>query len=130
MSTTPAFASTPLTGSAIAPSTNDTSLTAPSNVSVLVTAGANGARIDFVRIYGVGTTVAGRLNIFRYDGSHYWLVDSVLIIAITPSTTQLVFNQTNAYDELLLNAGDKLVFSVMESGNESLLCVTAEGGSF
>ena len=54
MSTTAQYASTPKFGSATL-TTADTSLTAPSTVGTIVTAGASGTRIDYIEIQGVAS---------------------------------------------------------------------------
>jgi hypothetical protein len=130
MATDPQFAATPNTHSVLAPATADTSLTAPTNVATLWTPGANGGRVDWIRVLGVGATVAGRLNVFRYDGTSYWLLDQIMVNAVTPSASVEVFEAVVPYGELLLDSGDSLRITVMEAGNESLLCVTAIGGNF
>src|SRR3972149_6990574 len=99
MATDPVFASTPKVGSAL-PTTPDTSLTAPTNQVTVLTAATAGTKIEEVRVQGVGTTVAGVLNLFRYDGATYHLIDQVLITAVTSSATALAFQQTRTYANL------------------------------
>jgi hypothetical protein len=130
MSANPAFAATVRRGSVLVPATNDTSFTAPTHVSTVCSAGASGSKIDEVRVLGVGTTVNGRVNLFRYDGTSYWLIDQFLITATTPAATVKVNEIVQGYDNLLLSSADTLVCTVMEASNESLLCVTAMGGDF
>jgi hypothetical protein len=86
MSTSAQYASTPKVGSALL-STADTSLTAPTTVGTIITAGASGTRIDYIAIQGVATTVAGLINLFIYDGGTYFLWQQVPVLAITTSTT-------------------------------------------
>ena len=128
MATSPQFAATPNVKSGLVPATNDASLTAPTNTTTIFTAGANGSKLDYIRAFGVGTTVAGRLNIFRYDGSSYWLIDQALVTATTPSATLAVWSTVLSYPELVLKSGDSIRVAVMESGNESLICCSAFGG--
>lgn len=128
MSATPAFASTLNVGSGLTPATLDTSLTAPTNVTTIFTAGSSGSVIHEIVIQGVGTTVAGVLNIFRYDGSTYHLVDQVLISAVTSSTTAVAFRARRQYENLFLKNGETLRVSQTVSGNQSMLKVTAFGG--
>jgi len=91
MSTTAQYASTPKVGSANL-TTADTSLTAPTTVGTIVTAGASGTRIDYIEVQGVATTVAGLVNLFIYDGTTYILWQQVPILAITSSTTVPAFS--------------------------------------
>ena len=91
MATTAQYAATPRIGSALL-TTADTSLTAPTTVGTVFTAGSSGSRIDVIDIQGVATTTACNLNIFIYDGSTYFLYYQVPIIAVTSSTTAPAFN--------------------------------------
>lgn len=126
MATDPVFASTPKVGSAL-PTTADTSLTAPTNQVTVLTAATAGTKIEEVRVQGVGTTVAGVLNLFRYDGATYHLIDQFLITAVTSSATALAFQQTRTYANLWLVSGDTLRASQTIAGNASMLKVTAFG---
>lgn len=84
------YAATPKVGSALL-TTADTSLTAPTTVGTVVTAGASGTRIDYIDIQGVATTVAGIINLFLFDGTNYILWNQVPVIAVTSSTTAVAF---------------------------------------
>lgn len=86
MATSAQYAATPRVGAALL-TTADTSLTAPTTVGTVLTAGANGTRIDYIDVQGVATTVAGLVNLFIYDGSTYHLWQQVPVIAVTSSTT-------------------------------------------
>jgi len=90
MSTTANYAATPKVGSATL-TTADTSLTAPTTVGTIVSAGASGTRIDYIEVIGVATTVASLVNLFIYDGTNYILWNQVPVIAITSSTTVPAF---------------------------------------
>lgn len=71
--------------------TAETSRTAPSTVVVIVTAGAQGTLIELVRVVATGTTTVGVVRLFLYDGANYFLLEEILVTAITPSTTVAVF---------------------------------------
>lgn len=86
MSTSAQYASTPKVGSALL-TTADTSLTAPTTVGTVLTAGASGSRIDYIEVMGVATTVASLINLFIYDGTTYILWQQVPVQAVTSSTT-------------------------------------------
>lgn len=90
MSTSAQYASTPQVGSANL-TTADTSLTAPTTVGTILTAGASGTRIDYIEVKGVATTVAGLVNLFIFDGTTYFLWQQVPILVITSSTTVPTF---------------------------------------
>ena len=127
MSATPQFYGTPAVGAGLVPATLDTSLTAPTNTTDIVTGGTNGTKIEEIVIQGVGTTVAAVLNIFYYDGTTHHLVDQVLITAVTSNTTAVAFRRRLLYDNLLIKNGHKLRVSQTVAGNQSLIKVTAFG---
>ncbi len=56
-------------------------------VVTIATAGSNGSRVDRIVIQADGTTTAGVVRLFVYDGSAYHLWKEVLVTAITPSAT-------------------------------------------
>lgn len=133
MSTSAQYASTPRVGSATL-TTADTSLTAPSTVGTVLTAGSSGTRIDYIEIIGTATTVAGLINLFIYDGSNYILWQQVPVVAITSSTTAPAFAATLSSNvnanvmPLTLPTGYSLraTTSVSQTG----VRVTAYGGDF
>ena len=133
MSTSAQYASTPKFGSATL-TTADTSLTAPTTVGTIVSAGASGTRIDYIDIQGVATTVAGLINLFVYDGTTYVLWQQVPVIAVTSSTTAPAFtaylssNSNANIMPLTLPTGYSLraTASVAQTG----VRVTAYGGDF
>ena len=133
MSTSAQYASTPKVGSATL-TTADTSLTAPSTVGTVLTAGSSGTRIDYIEIIGTATTVAGLINLFIYDGSNYILWQQVPVVAITSSTTAPAFAATLSSNvnanvmPLTLPTGYSLraTTSVSQTG----IRVTAYGGDF
>ena len=133
MSTSAQYASTPKFGSATL-TTADTSLTAPTTVGTIVTAGASGTRIDYIEVQGVATTVAGLINLFVYDGTTYVLWNQVPVQAVTSSTTAPAFvvslssNSNANIMPLTLPTGYSLraTTSVAQTG----VRVTAYGGDF
>jgi hypothetical protein len=133
MSTSAQYASTPKFGSATL-TTADTSLTAPTTVGTIVSAGASGTRIDYIEIQGVATTTACLVNLFVYDGTNYILWQQVPVIAITSSTTVPAFvanlssNSNSNVMPLTLPTGYSLraTATVTQTG----VRVTAYGGDF
>jgi hypothetical protein len=95
MSTTAQYAITPVFGSALL-TTADTSLTAPTTIGTILTAGASGTLIDFIEVQGVATSVAGIVNLFIYDGTTYSLWQQIPINAVTSSTTAVAFNSVTS----------------------------------
>ena len=129
MATTPAFASTPRTGSIIASATFDASLTAPTNVGIIITGVAAGTKIEEVVMQALGTTVAGVVNLFLFDATTYHLYDQFLVTAVTSSTTAKGWRVSRAYPNLVLpTASWSLRFTVTVAGLQSLIKGTATGG--
>ena len=95
MSTTAQYSATPVFGAALL-TTADTSLTAPTTVGTVLTAGASGTRIDFIEVMGVATTVSGIVNLFIYDGTTYTLWQQIPVVAVTTSTTAISFSSVTA----------------------------------
>ena len=93
MATSAQYAATPRIGSALL-TTADTSLTAPTTVGTVLTAGSSGSRIDYIDVQGVATTTACLVNLFIYDGSTYFLYAQVPVLAVTSSTTAPAFSAT------------------------------------
>ena len=133
MSTSAQYASTPKVGSALL-TTADTSLTAPTTVGTVLTAGASGTRIDYIDIQGVATTVSSLVNLFIFDGTTYILWQQVPVIAVTANNTSPAFsaylssNSNSNVMPLTLPTGYSLrtTTSVTQTG----VRVTACGGDF
>jgi hypothetical protein len=134
MGTSAQYASTPVFGSASL-TTADTSLTAPTTVGTVLSAGASGTRIDYIEIIGTGTSSVGLANIFVYDGANYRLWAQVPIAAITSSTTVPAFRamlSSNGNADMLpltLPTGYSLRFAISTSQANGIL-VNAYGGNF
>ena len=67
----PNYAITPNIGSGPVASVGDTSRTAPTSVATVLTAGANGSRIERLVLTALGSTVSSVLRLFLYDGTAY-----------------------------------------------------------
>ncbi len=93
MATSAQYAAVPKIGAALL-TTADTSLTAPTTVGTVVTAGSSGTRIDYIDIQGVAPTLSGLVNLFIYDGTNYRLWAQVPVLPITSSTTAPAFAAT------------------------------------
>jgi hypothetical protein len=90
MSTTPAFASTVRTASAQI-NTANTNRDGTGTIVTVFTAGASGSRIETVEICATGTTTAGMVRLFLYDGTNYRLLREQPVYARTPSGTIAAF---------------------------------------
>lgn len=126
MASAPQFAST-AKAAGVSISTADTSRTAPTNVGTLWTAGASGSRIDEVDITAAGTSTSNVVRLFIYTGTTYFLLQEVLITAITPSATIPAFSTTLTFNNLVLQSGYSLRVT---TNNAETYHVTAFGGDF
>ncbi len=59
----------------------------------VVTAGANGSRVDKVRIVATGAVTAGVVRLFLHDGTHTRLLREIMVSATTPSELVETFTQ-------------------------------------
>src|SRR5690349_9796187 len=91
MATAPQYAATIKVGSAAVSSSADNTWTSPTNQVSLLTGGTNGTDVFEIDLQGIGTTVAGIINLALYDGTTYHMFDQVLVAAVTPSTTALAW---------------------------------------
>lgn len=134
MATDPVFASTPVLGAALL-GTAETNLRVPTQSSVVLTAGADGTKIEEIVVQAsqttlVATTVAGQVYLFLFDGTTYTLFDTVLVTAVTASTTVAGFRLSRIYPNLILKSGWSLRASQSVAGNANVLNVFALGGDF
>jgi len=118
MATTAQYASAPKIGAALL-TTADTSLTAPSTVATVVTAGSSGTRIDYIEVQGVATTVSGLVNLFIHDGTTHHLWAQVPILPITSSTT------VPAYLATISSNGDANIMPLVLPSGYSLRATTS-----
>ena len=130
MAASPAFAATPRCGVGQI-STANTARDGTGTVGTIFTAGASGSRIENIRIQAGGTTTAGVVRIFIYDGSNYRLFKEQLVTAITPSTTVEAFSVTLDYSAngacILLPTGYSIRVS---TNNAETFNVAVFGGDF
>lgn len=129
MATTPQFGATPIVWSGLVPATLDTSMTAPTNATNLGSAGANGTKIDQIIAQATATTVLGIVNVFAHDGTTYHVIDQFLVPIQTSSTTAKAWQSIRNYSALVLPTGWSLRVSNTIAGNQSIIKVTAFGGS-
>ena len=133
MATSAQYASTPKIGSALL-TTADTSLTAPSTVSTVFTAGASGSRIDYIDVQGVATTSAGLINLFIFDGTNYFLYTQIPVQAVTSSTTapafQVVISSNTNANILPINLPTGYSLRATTAVAQTGVRVTALGGDY
>ena len=107
MSTTAQYASTPVTEVAQISAAN-TSRDGTGTIADVLTAGANGTRVDDISLVATGTTTAGVVRLFLNDGTNIRLWKEILVTAVTPSTTVAVWKGVFVDLALILATGWKI----------------------
>ena len=106
MANAPSFAATVNNNAVTTNATADTSYTAPTNTATAFTAGANGSRVDMIRINQIiTTTTSGIINVFLYDGTNYHFWDFYSYGTGTVSTTAQIGPIDLIYNNLVLKTG-------------------------
>lgn len=135
MATDPSFAATVNNG-AVALSGVDASPPVGTSAVVVLTAGTGGSKVEEVRVQATGTTVASLVFIWLYDGTSYRLFDTVVVRAITPSTTAPAYRALNSdfgsgsgtYTNLFLKSGWSLRASMSVAPTTGTMVVFGFGG--
>lgn len=100
-----AFAATPryaVGQVATANTTRDGTGTGPA--TAIFTAGTNGSLIYEIDVQAIGTTTAGMVRLYIYNGTNARLFDEVPIAALTPAATQIAARASKTYSNLILPA--------------------------
>jgi hypothetical protein len=90
MATTAQYAATARTAVGQVTTAN-TNRNGSGTIATIFTGGSSGSRIDDISIVATGTTTAGVVRLFLNDGTTSYLLQEILVTAITPSTTVQVF---------------------------------------
>lgn len=77
--------------------TTRTNITGTTGLVQLTPTSTNGKRVDFIRSQAKGTTAAGLLFLWLYNGTTSFLIDEIVVSAITPNTTQVGFKLDTSY---------------------------------
>jgi hypothetical protein len=91
--TTPIFTLTPIVA-VVQISTANTNRDGTGTMGTLLTGATDGTRIEAIKIKATGTTTAGMVRIFYYDGTNVRLLGEVPIAAVTPSATLPAYEAT------------------------------------
>jgi hypothetical protein len=86
MAANPQYVGTPRTWTGQM-STANTNRDGTGTLATIMTAGANGSRIDEITIKAVAATTAGMARLYLHDGTNARLFDEVPVLAVTPSGT-------------------------------------------
>lgn len=86
MASQPAFASSPRHAQVAFSTANTNRDGTTGTYATGFTGGANGSRVERIRLHATGTTTAGVVRIWIHDGTNRYLWKEVLVQAITPGT--------------------------------------------
>jgi hypothetical protein len=128
MAADPIFATTPNIDSGQVSATADTSLTATTTYTTVFTAGASGSKIEEIVFQGVGTTLAGVVRVFVYNGSTVRLLWEEAVTVVSSSTTAATYRTSRQFDNLVLEAGWTL--RVTSAVANQLIAVHVFGADF
>ena len=88
-----------------------TIVTGVTGLTLVSAMGANGTRVDQIIVKGSGTTVAGQLDFWIYNGTSSWLFKSVPVTVVTATTTLDSFEATLSFSNLILPSTHSIYFS-------------------
>ena len=143
--TSPIFPLTPYAVSVSLAATTACSTRAPTitaslpgaNIIAFVPVSTDGARIDRIEVKGCSTsftapTADQLVGIWLWDGTTAFLIDEILVSAITPSTTGFSFKGEKDYSNLVLPAAFGLYIStsITTTAATTALSATAFGGTY
>ena len=126
MAASPAYTATPRTERATLSAAN-TNRDGTGTIVNLFTAGANGSRVERITVCATGTTTAGMIRFYLYDGTNTDLWKEVAVSGITPSATVLSFTFQLASLGYILSSEKSIRVS---THNAESFRVIAEGGDF
>lgn len=126
MATVPNFTKTPVMGIANISAAN-TNRDGTGTIVDVITGAAVGTRIERITVVATGTTTAGVVRLYLFDGTNTRLLREVLVTAITASVTVSPFLSILTNQSLSLPSGSKLRAS---TNNAEAFNVIAEGGNY
>lgn len=110
---------------------------AAANITQLCDTSTNGRRIDKIAVTASSTsitapTAAQLVGIWMWDGTTAFLIDEIVVSALTPSTTVAAFTTSKTYSNLVLPAAYKLYMSttVTTTASTTALTVAVYGGDY
>jgi hypothetical protein len=114
----PSESRVPTVAAAALPVAADPSLTAPTEVTNLLTGKGRGTKVEELVFVATATTSSGLINVFVHDGTAYTLYDQILVGAIEiDAPTSLAWRQVKHYANLWLTPGWSLRISSTVAGN-------------
>jgi hypothetical protein len=126
MATTPQYASTPING-AVNIATANSLRDGTGTLGTLITASGNGMRVDDIYVTATGTTTAGTVRMFLSNGTTNYLIQELIVLAVTASATVPSWSQPINSKGIVLQNGWSLKFSTEKA--ESFNIVITRAGS-
>lgn len=125
MALTPQYIGTPKSPTVAISTANTNRDGTTGTYGTLMTAGANGSRIDRIRINATGSTTAGMIRLFVGSA----LVQEIPVVAVTPSATLPAWGVDVIFDNgLIVEAAG--VVKVATNNSESFSVTVTSGGDF
>lgn len=101
MANAPQYAATPKIGLGQVTAAN-TNRDGTGTLVNVYTGGTSGSKILEVTVQGTGTTTAGMVRLYIYDGTNNRLFDEFVVSAITVGASTAAFRVSKTYDNLIL----------------------------
>jgi hypothetical protein len=135
--TSPIFSLVPVAKSvSITTATTDNPLRAGTGVNfgTVLSAGANGTRIDRITATGTATTVATQVLLFVFDGTTNFFFKELTLAAVTASTTTAAaaveLIRTDGLPVIAIPSGYSLKAAITVAPSSGAIIVTGFGGDF
>lgn len=131
MTNTPVFAQTPKLF--VATLTSPTAVTSRANITgttgltKLTDLQTNGLRVDSIQVVSKGTSSAGIVFVWLYDGTTSYLWDQIDISAVTGSTTLDSVQVSKTYTSTNLTPTQQLYVSISVTQDVNVYC---NGGAY
>ena len=126
MAASPAYTATPRTERATLSAAN-TNRDGTGTIVNLFTAGADGSRVERITICATGTTTAGMIRFYLFDGTNTDLWREIPVTAIVPSASVLAYYMQLSGLAYILASGKSVRCS---THNAESFRIIAEGGDF
>jgi hypothetical protein len=126
----PSYASVPKAAVAYISTANTgiAQTSSPTGITDLFTPGSAGGRIEDISITFAGTSTAGMVRFWFFDGTNYTMIREVYVSPITPSGTVPAFSTTLSNLGWCLQSGWKLCVSTNNA--EAVAVIVTRAGDF
>jgi hypothetical protein len=128
MATAAQYAATPRTAVGQVTTAN-TNRNGTGTIATIFTGGSSGSRIDDISIVATGTTTAGVVRLFLNDGTTSYLLQEILVTAITPSTTVQVFS-FQLLNQAIILASSSWSLRASTNNSETFNILVTRAGDF